>query len=201
MKKCFLAVACAISIVIPTVSAADKPAEDKRLKVAIVDFQNQTGDASNDALAKGISDSMINELQKTGAFRLIERKRLESVLSELKLNMSGLVDSNTAKQVGNQLGVDALLFGNLSSVKYSTGKSTIFLMWTETQKTEVTMDGRLVNVETGEIIKSAKAVAAVKNRKWVAFWFARIGKIIDKSAVVQTGIEEGCKKLAKEISK
>lgn len=200
MKK-LLAVLICIAAASPAIFGADKTAEDKRLKVAVVDFQNQTGDASNDSLVKGISDALLNELQKSGKYRLIERKRLESVLSELKLNMTGLVDPGTAKQVGGQLGVDALVFGNLSSVKYSTGKSTIGIMWTENQKTEVAMDARLVNVETGEIIKAAKADAAENHRKWVAFWFARLGKTVDKNSVVTAGIEEGCKKLAKELSK
>lgn len=175
--------------------------EDKRLKVAVVDFQNQTGDASNDALVKGMSDTMMNELQKTGKYRLIERKRLESVLSELKLSMSGLVDSKTAKQVGGQLGVDALLFGSLSSVIPSQSKHTIIIMYTEAQKAEVNIDARLVNVETGEVLKTAAVKETASNRKWVAFFVAKIGKLADRSALVQEGLEEGCAKLAKELAK
>jgi curli biogenesis system outer membrane secretion channel CsgG len=175
--------------------------EDKRLKVAVVDFQNQTGDAANDSLVKGMPDIMLNALQKTGKFRLIERKRLESVLSELKLSMSGLVDASTAKQVGSQLGVDALVFGNLTSVIPSSSKHTIFIMWTESQKVGINLDARLVNVETGEVLKTAKVSEEAGNRKWVAFWVAKIGKIMDKSAMIQEGLEKSCAKLAKELSK
>lgn len=199
MKR--IAVFACLAVLAQLAFAAAEVKEDKRLKIAVIDFQNQTGDASNDALVKGISDTLIDNLQKSGAYRLIERKRLETVLSELKLSMDGLVDSNNAKQLGGQLGVDALLFGNLSSVKYTTGKSTIFIMWTESQKTEVGLDARIVNVETGEIIKTAKVTSAVKNSKWIAFGFAKLGKITDKSAVILTGIEQGCKKLAKQLSK
>ena len=175
--------------------------EDRRLKVAVVDFQNQTGDSSNDALIKGISDMMLSEMQKPDAYRLIERKRFENVLSELKLNMSGLVDATNAKQVGSQLGVDALVFGNLTSVIPSSSKHTILIMWTESQKVEVNLDARIVNVETGEVITTAKVKEEIGNRKWVAFGFAKIGSIMDKGSMVQEGIEKGCAKLAKELSK
>jgi len=42
-------------------------------------------------------------------------------------------------------------------------------MYTEGQKIDVSMDARLVKVETGEIISSARAVSYVKQRTWVAF--------------------------------
>lgn len=174
--------------------------QDKRLLVAIVDFSNQTGDPHYDAFTESITGSMLDELQKTRAFRLIEKKRLGVVLDELKMNMSGLVEPETAKQVGKQLGVDALLFGSISSVKYSYSKPTIFIMWTEGQNTEVTLDGRLVRIETGEVISTAKVSSYVKQRQWVAFWFARIGKIIDKNSVIHKGLDIACKQLAIDLA-
>ena len=184
-----------------TLSIPSHAQDDKRLKIGVVDFQNQTGDASNDSLVKGISDIMLNEMQKAGAYRLIERKRFDNVLSELKLNMSGLVDANNAKQVGNQLGVDALVFGNLTSVIPSSKKHTILIMWTERQMIAVNLDARIVDVGTGEVLKTAKVTQEIHSRKWVAFGFAKIGSIMDKNSMIQKGIEEGCEKLAKELSK
>jgi curli biogenesis system outer membrane secretion channel CsgG len=200
MKKIAFASLAALAMLL-AFAIPSNAKEDKRLKVAVVDFQNQTGDASNDALIRGISDIMLSEMQKSGTYRLIERKRFENVLSELKLNMSGLVDAGNAKQVGSQLGVDALIFGNLTSVIPSSSKHTILIMWTESQKVGINLDARIVNVETGEVLKTAKVKEETGNRKWVAFGFARIGSIMDKNSMIQEGIEKGCAKLAKELSK
>ncbi|MBN1824138.1 MAG: hypothetical protein JW803_07460 [Endomicrobiales bacterium] len=175
-------------------------AAGEKLLVAVVEFKNQTGDAENDGLIGSVTGIMVDELVATEAFRLIERQRLDDVLGELKLNMSGLVDAENAKSVGKQLGVDAFLFGDLTSVKYSRSKQTIFIMWTEGQRADVTLDARLVDVETGEIIKSAKATSFVKQRNWVAFWFAKLGGMREKGSVVQTGIELCVKQLASDLS-
>ncbi|MCX5781863.1 MAG: FlgO family outer membrane protein [Elusimicrobia bacterium] len=179
--------------------------EDKKLKIAVVNFENRSGDKSYDSLMGGISGTLIDELQKTKSFRIIERQRLETILSELKFNMTGLIDPQKAKQVGQQLGVDAFLFGNLSSIKYSSNKQTLVIMWTEGQKTDVLVDARIVNVESGEIIATAKASSYVKQRKWVAFGFAKLGKTIEKNSIIQTGIDLSCRQiaidLASEVSK
>jgi len=174
--------------------------EDKRLKVAIVDFENKSGDPSYNSLMGSVSGTLIDELQKTKSFKIIERQRLETILSELKLNMSGLINPGNAKQVGKQLGVDAFLFGNLSSIKYTTDKSTIYIMWTESQRTDIALDARIVNVETGEIIATAKATSYVSQRKWVAFGFAKLGKTMEKNSIIQTGLDLSCRQLALELA-
>lgn len=174
--------------------------DDNRLAVAVVEFSNRTGDPSFDKLMGAVTGNVIDELQKAGRYRLIERQRLDAVLGELKLNMSGLIDQEKAKQVGKQLGVDAFLFGNLASVKHSKNKQTIVIMYTEGQKIEVSMDARLVKVETGEIINSAKANSYVKQRAWVAFWVAKLGKIAERDSMVQTGIELCVRDIAVTLS-
>ena len=174
--------------------------EDKRLRIAVVDFENKSGDTSTNSLMGSVSGTLIDELQKTKSFRIIERQRLETILSELKLHMSGLIDAKNAKQVGKQLGVDAFIFGNLSSVKYATDKSTIFIMWTESQKTDVALDARIVNVETGEVLATAKASSYVNQRKWVAFGFAKLGKTLEKNSIIQTGIDLSCRQLAIDLA-
>jgi len=55
-------------------------------------------------------------------------------------------------------------------------------------------------VENGEIISSAKAASYVKQRTWVAFWFARLGRVIERNSIVQTGIELCMKDLAAGLS-
>jgi curli biogenesis system outer membrane secretion channel CsgG len=201
MKKSLMIILGFIIFITISASQILTANDEKKLLVAVVDFKNQTGDTENDSLAKGLAGSFINELQKTKKFRIIERERLESLLTELKLNMSGMVDAENAKQIGKQLGVDALIFGNLSAIKYSQNKQTILIMYTEGQKTEVSLDARIVKVETGEVLATAEIISPVKNRRWIAFWFAKIGKITDKNSNIREGIEKSCKKLALNLAK
>ncbi len=128
----------------PALKPLSETAFTDRPVIAVVDFRNKTGDPGYDNLMKGITGSMISELQGTKHFRIIERERLHAILDELKLNLGGLVNPDNAREVGKILGVDALLFGNLSSVKYSKNKQTIFIAWTEGQNVDVAQEKSLL---------------------------------------------------------
>jgi len=173
---------------------------NERLTVGVVGFKNKTGDPEYDDLVGNITGTLINELQNSGHFRVIERERMKAILKELKFGLGGFVDKEKTKELGRMLGVDALVIGNLSSVKYSRNKQTLLIAWTEGQKVVVDVDARLVNVETGEILASSKASTSIKQRNWVAFWFARLGRKTDKKSIIQTGIDEDCKILANDLA-
>lgn len=175
-------------------------ATDKKLVIAVVDFQNKSGDPAYDKSTGKITGIMLEELYKTGKFKIVERERLNTVLEELKLGASGLVNPDSAKKIGAQLGVNAFLFGNLTSVKYSKNKQTLFILWTESQDTEVALDARLVDIESGQLISASKASASVGQRQWVAFWFARLGKIVDKDSIVTMCTERACRQLANNLA-
>ena len=87
-----------------------KPAEvDVRgiRKIAIVDFR---GPERSGQLAASI---LTAELLKNGFFQIFEREKIDRILEEHKLAMSGVVDESTARKVGQLLGVDALIFGEV----------------------------------------------------------------------------------------
>ncbi|PKM99062.1 MAG: hypothetical protein CVU78_08235 [Elusimicrobia bacterium HGW-Elusimicrobia-2] len=174
---------------------------DQRLLIAVIDFDNSTGDPENDAIVNSIYADLVSELAGSNSFRIIERKRMESVLSEMNLQMSGLVDSDKAMEIGKMLGAEALLFGELSSIKYSRNKQSILIMYTEGEKTEVSMNARLIAAESGELLASSSAGAFVKQRNWVAFWFAKLGRTMDKKSVIDTAVELSCRQLASDIAR
>jgi curli biogenesis system outer membrane secretion channel CsgG len=86
-------------------------------KLAIADFQ---GPASSGGQ---ISSLVQSQLLQGGHFEIIERDRLARVLDEQKLGMAGVVNESTAKQVGQLLGVDALILGEVS--RYGVEKDEI----------------------------------------------------------------------------
>ena len=175
---------------------------DKRLKVAIVDFKNVTDSAENDKYIPSLSQTLQADLFETKTVRIIERERMESILKELSLSMQGLTkaDSRSIKKIGEMLNADALLFGNFLSLKQTQNKQTIFIMWTEGQKTEVNLSARLVDVETGEVIADVQSSAFVKQRTWVAFGFARLGGKLNREANTARALESAAQDLAQKIA-
>jgi curli biogenesis system outer membrane secretion channel CsgG len=78
-------------------------------RVAIANFQGRGGSGE---LAAHL---LVSRIFESKAFDVVERQRMESILSERSLTMSGVIDDSTAKQVGAILGVDALIFGEVTT--------------------------------------------------------------------------------------
>ncbi len=85
-------------------------------EIAIADFQGQ--DRSGSQIAT-LVQSMLMEVQHYG---ILERDKLRRVLEEQNLGMSGVVDDATAAQVGQLLGVDALVFGEVTTYEVEPDK-------------------------------------------------------------------------------
>ncbi|MBA7620798.1 hypothetical protein ES703_28153 [subsurface metagenome] len=86
-------------------------------------------------------------------FEVIERYQLEHILDEHKLNLSGLIDIETTKEIGKFAGVDALFMGSFfeRSSPYFFADGDFALGGTQYS---ATISIRLVDIETGEVIWS-----------------------------------------------
>ncbi|MFH1619558.1 MAG: CsgG/HfaB family protein [bacterium] len=63
---------------------------------------------------KGVEDMFAKNLLKRG-FSVIERSRLEQIIAEQKLGTQGLLSTESVKDLGKILGVDALMMGQVVS--------------------------------------------------------------------------------------
>jgi TolB-like protein len=111
--------------------------------IAILDFANRSLDDREkyDPLQKGFADLMIAQLQGSVQLKVVERERINWILSEIGLeNEPGKFDDKTAVRVGKQLGVNVILFGSYFKVK-----------------NKMKLLSRLVKVETSEILATAEA--------------------------------------------
>lgn len=106
----------------------------KKLRVAVLYFENNTGKDENAQLSKGLCDMMIHDMKQTQEVEVIERPHLEKLIKELKMSEEEAFDPSKSAQIGKMLGVQYLVFGSY------------FQMFTKFR-----IDARLVRVETGKI--------------------------------------------------
>jgi TolB-like protein len=116
--------------------------------LAVLDFENNSffNAESYQALTKGLAEMMITELQQIQAIKVVERRRLRTMLEELKLSQSGLVEEKGTLQVGKLLGARHLVFGG-------------FLVGMDEK---IRIDVRIVEVETGLTIKASEVTGRTK---------------------------------------
>jgi|TARA_B100000315_G_C14557629_1_gene578960 TolB-like protein len=105
--------------------------------IAILYFDNSSGNSQLDALKKGLADMLISDLSNLQMLRVVEREKLEEVMAELKLSSGREFDAGTRQKLGKLLGAETILFGSYFEM---IGKFRI--------------DARIVKTETGEILKS-----------------------------------------------
>src|SRR5262245_51016539 len=106
----FVAVLAAL-VNVPTADAAGK-----KIRVAVMDFQNNsTWHWWGDRLGEAANDEFVTQLVNSGQFSVIERQKLNTVLSEQALGASGAVQSSTAAKIGKILGAQIIFTGSITA--------------------------------------------------------------------------------------
>ena len=91
------------------------------------------------ANAEYFSEQMGFSLSRNKTFRLVERRDMQKVFEELKLNHSGIVDDKTAAKAGKLLGAEIIITGRVYRMK---DNYEIFM--------------KMLRVETGEVLSVNK---------------------------------------------
>ncbi|MCG8605774.1 CsgG/HfaB family protein [bacterium] len=86
--------------------------QTKTLAVFPLDYQGT--DERFAALGRGLSEMMIVDLGQVRELKLLERIRLQTLLDELQLAQSDVVDRQTAPRVGRLLGAGRILAGSFN---------------------------------------------------------------------------------------
>ncbi|HLA41361.1 MAG TPA: CsgG/HfaB family protein, partial [Candidatus Glassbacteria bacterium] len=111
-----------------------------RMSIAVLAFEGLGGDRPD--FARYTAEALSTTLARRGRFRVVERRRLDLILEELKLNASGLVDPEARKRFGWVLGVQAVLLGSYQTFPAS-----------------VRLNARLVATEAGETLSAGQITA------------------------------------------
>ena len=106
-----------------------------RVKVAVMDFENQTQRPEFDPLSKAIPEVVSTNWAESGRIEMVERSRLQDALREMQLGLAGVVETQSASQLGRAVGANAILVGS-------------YLLFGET----IRITARLIDVEKGTVI-------------------------------------------------
>jgi TolB-like protein len=87
--------------------------------LAVLYFHNRTDNKRLDPLQKGLAYMLISDLSQLEEFQLVERVKLQALVEEMDLGVSGLVDDTTAPRVGRLLGARYLVGGAIYPGKIS----------------------------------------------------------------------------------
>jgi curli biogenesis system outer membrane secretion channel CsgG len=129
----------------PLIGALLKDYKGTGRTIAVAGFTRPDGRATADGTI--VAERVTTELIRQKRLTVVERKAIEKVLSELKLQLSG-IDADSTRKLGKMLGADLLVVGTV----------------TELPGDRLEVNLRLAGVETGEAISAASGQVA---RDWL----------------------------------
>ena len=81
--------------------------------LAVLYYRNRTGNSELNPLQKGLTVMLITDLAKVEKIRIVERIRLQALLDEMELGVSGLADPATISKLGGLLGASYATSGDI----------------------------------------------------------------------------------------
>ena len=136
----------------------------KKIPIVVMDFETRVP-GHDWRVGQGASDMLITALVKTKKYKVYERDRLNSIMKEQKLQMSGAVDMSTAVQIGKLVGAKYIVTGAVTEFGVAkTGAHGGGYFSVGKQHYRATVDLRAVNVQTGEIVFADTGSGALRSR-------------------------------------
>ena len=127
-------------------AGAIQSAEPRRARrVAIMPFENLTGQQGRNWVGQGIAETLGTDLQKVKTLRLVDRAQVKRLIKELDFQASGFADPKTAKRVGRMLGAEVLVVGAYQQMEDL-----------------LRITARFVEVETATVTEAAKVTGPAR---------------------------------------
>lgn len=133
-------------------------AGDGRPAVGVAEFTNQSAAAWwRGGVGWELSGMLSNELSSSGDFRVVERNKLEKVLEEQNLAVSGRVAPGTGAKIGKLTGAQFLVTGTVTAYEENTSSTGGGLSFKgiglggKKSSAYLAVDIRVINTTTGDI--------------------------------------------------
>ncbi len=165
-------------------------ADFQKNKIAVLDFNLQGNNFETKDMGKIVAEWFITALVKEGRFEVVERGMLQKIIAEQRLGLSGVVDENTATQLGKILGVKVVITGTVMKLQNITE-----------------INARIIDVESASIITAENVRSTstaslqqlvvqmsekiIKNFPLEGYIVSRSGKKVSIDLGRRAGVKEG----------
>jgi curli biogenesis system outer membrane secretion channel CsgG len=153
----------------------------KKPVMGVDEFKNETSASWwKRGVGSELAGMLTNELGSIGKFKMVERKKLGSVLKEQDMGASGRVRKGTAAKVGKLTGAQFLVMATVTSYEEGTSKRGGGFSFKgisiggKKSKAYIAVDLRVVNTTTGEV-DYFRTIEATAKSGGLSLGFSRSG--------------------------
>jgi len=144
-----------LAAVVATLIVAQASFAGGKPRIAVLEFGHKALNSRWWGSGGAAQDMFITSLVKSGKFTVVDRERLDALMQEKNLSLSGEIDPATAVKAGKLIGVEYMLFGNITEFGETENKASVgFGVGLDVKKKKfvAALDCRLVSTQTGEIL-------------------------------------------------
>lgn len=123
----------------------------EKVRIGVMRFESKAEDVS-DLQAEIITDLFTRELAQSRTIKVYEREQLEHIGKEQRLGMSGLIDINTAVEVGRLVGLQYILLGSVTELSQKVSGGAVLVIGSATHEAKATINLRVIDVTTSEVV-------------------------------------------------
>ena len=139
-------------------------------RVAVPYFKEVGADVSEHSLGKVVAELLSVNLSQQNPFVVVERERLDQIMREHRLSDLGVVDDNTAAEMGKILGAESLVSGAISAV----GPNYIVTVRQVDVASGKVLNSAQVQFERGGLVALSADAVVLRSRTGAAFRSALI---------------------------
>ncbi len=133
-------------------------------RIGVVEFENKSAYGQG-RLGQAASDILITELVKSEKFIVVERAKLDKIMQEQKMQTEGAIDPQTAVKIGQIMGLEAIVVGSVSQFGVKKEGSDYLLAQSKQYVADVTVDLRVIDVQSGQVILADSGKGQAKSKK------------------------------------
>jgi serine/threonine protein kinase/Tfp pilus assembly protein PilF len=118
----------------------DQALASRPIRIAVITFENQTGDSTYNYLQKVIPNLLITDLEQSKYLQVATWERLRDLLKQMKKKETELIDEETGFELCRRDGIPALALGSV------TKAGNVFVT-----------DVKVIDVDTKQLLKSVRS--------------------------------------------
>lgn len=144
---------CVLVLLLCVFAVQAEAAVNSPIRIGMLKFLSRTKDVSEDQAA-AVGDVLARMITNSKTVSILEREQLGLIASEHQMSLSGAVTDDTALNIGRIAGCQYMMFGAVTRYEQSVSTTDLWLWGTRKFFALATIDVRIVNVETTEVMLS-----------------------------------------------
>ncbi|HPF07212.1 MAG TPA: CsgG/HfaB family protein [Spirochaetota bacterium] len=131
--------------------------------IAVSTIINGTDQKISASILNVMTDHLITDLTKTNRFIVVERKRLDKIIKEHELGMTGLLKQNDAIRIGNMLQAEYIVLVSITQLSHDIKKYDLDLAKYSKISISLMLNARVISVDKGTAVAAASITHSATN--------------------------------------